>query len=473
LDRTNFVEDILSRTALEDYFMQTRPEWRQSVALWGYHRELWAENGDALSKIYAGTGALNTSFTRTGKRTLAGVLADATKSVSRAYINNFQDKSKQVAIDTFLGNLSQQKPVSIFDPIHDTVTGLLNERIKEYSTTKQIQIFVGTWNLNGRSSSESLLPWLFPRSTTFEPDLFVIGFQELVPLTAQQILQTDPEQKRRWERILMETLARRPNKRAEYTILRSEQLVGTALIIIVRSDITSNIRKVEAATRKTGLRGISGNKGAVGIRLEYHDTSFCFLTAHLAAGHLNVEERNSDYRTIVSGLHFLKGKTIGSHENVVWAADTNYRIELENEVVRHLATSDEIDMLVAADQLGAAMSSGAAFVGYEEGPILFRPTYRYNLNSDEYDTSEKMRIPAWTDRILYRGNSLDLEKYFRAELKGSDHRPVYALFRAEVQIVDHAKRKALQKKLLQAVTATGPDEKLDEKLQSLRIDMPM
>ncbi|KAG8810435.1 inositol polyphosphate 5-phosphatase [Serendipita sp. 399] len=449
--------------------MQTRPEWRQSVALWGYHRELWAENGDALSKIYAGTGALNTSFTRTGKRTLAGVLADATKSVSRAYINNFQDKAKQVAIDTFLGNLSQQKPVLIFDPIHDTVTHLLNERAKEYSTTKQIQIFVGSWNLNGRPSSESLLPWLFPRTTAFEPDLFVIGFQELVPLTAQQILQTDPEQKRRWERILMETLARRPDKRAEYTILRSEQLVGTALIIIVRSDIAGNIRKVEAATRKTGLRGISGNKGAVGIRLEYHDTSFCFLTAHLAAGHFNVEERNSDYRTIVSGLHFLKGKTIGSHANVIWAADTNYRIELENEVVRHLATNDEIDMLVAADQLGAAMSSGAAFVGYEEGPILFRPTYRYNLNSDEYDTSEKMRIPAWTDRILYRGESLDLEKYSRAELRSSDHRPVYALFRAEVRIVDHVKRNALQKKLLRAVTATGPGERLDEKLESMQI----
>jgi hypothetical protein len=52
--------------------MQVRPEWRQSTALWGYHRELWAENGDALSRIYAGTGALNTSFTRTGKRTLVG-----------------------------------------------------------------------------------------------------------------------------------------------------------------------------------------------------------------------------------------------------------------------------------------------------------------------------------------------------------------------------------------------------------------
>ena len=31
-----------------------------------------------------------------------GVLSDATKSVSRAYINNFQDKSKQIAIDMFL-----------------------------------------------------------------------------------------------------------------------------------------------------------------------------------------------------------------------------------------------------------------------------------------------------------------------------------------------------------------------------------
>lgn len=61
---------------------------------------------------------------------------------------------------------------------------------------------------------------------------------------------------------------------------------------------------------------MSGNKGAVGIRLEYYDTSFCFLTAHLAAGHSNVEERNADYRTIVNGLHFLRGKTISSHE---WA----------------------------------------------------------------------------------------------------------------------------------------------------------
>ena len=102
LDRTNFVQDILSKSALEQYLLVSHREWTGPNSLWTHHRELWAENGDALSRIYAGTGALNTSFTRSGKRTLAGVLSDATKSVSRAYINNFQDKGKQVAIDMFV-----------------------------------------------------------------------------------------------------------------------------------------------------------------------------------------------------------------------------------------------------------------------------------------------------------------------------------------------------------------------------------
>jgi hypothetical protein len=67
---------------------------------------------------------------------------------------------------------------------------------------------------------------------------------------------------------------------------------------------------------QTGLRGMSGNKGAVSIRLDYYDTSFCFITAHFAAGHENIDERNADYRTIVDGLHFLRGKTIDNHEYV-------------------------------------------------------------------------------------------------------------------------------------------------------------
>jgi len=181
-----------------------------------------------------------------------------------------------------------------------------------------------------------------------------------------------------------------------------------------------------------------------------------------------VEERNSDYRTIVNQLRFQKGKTIASHQNVVWLADTNYRIDLENDVVRSLVQRDELDGLLAADQLKQVMDAGIAFSGYQEGPLLFRPTYRYDLGSDTYDTSEKMRIPAWTDRILYQG-SLDLAVYNRAELKSSDHRPVFALFRAVVWIIDRVKQDALARLLLDNVTSTSNGEKLDEKLAALAL----
>ena len=42
------------------------------------------------------------------------------------------------------------------------------------------------------------------------------------------------------------------------------------------------------------------------------------------------------------------------------------------------------------------------FRAFIEGKIAFAPTYKYDLFSEDYDTSEKLRIPAWTDRVLWR-----------------------------------------------------------------------
>ncbi|GAA5845709.1 hypothetical protein JCM9279_006079 [Rhodotorula babjevae] len=472
LDRTNAVEDSLSRFALEDFLRSTQPTWlgsSESASLWSSHRVLWADNGDALSKIYVGTGAINTSFTRSGKKSLAGLLSDASKSVNRVFQQQLFDTGKQRAIDALLGNLATSRKVRIFNPIDDTLRAQLRTRADEFTAHEPATIWVGTYNLNGKApGSESLLPWLFPVDGP-DPALLVIGFQEIVPLSPQQIMSTDPAMKRRWEAHILKTLADRPDKKSDYVLLRSGQLVGTALIVLCKKEVAGEVRNVEAATKKTGVRGLAGNKGAVAIRLDYRSTTFCFLTAHLAAGHSNVEERNQDYRTIADGLHFARGKTISSHENVVWAADTNYRISLPNEQARPLAESDDYDALYDADQLNSAMRTRGVFDGYQEAPLVFRPTYKYDNGSDTYDTSEKARIPAYTDRILYKGHDLDCYRYQRAELKTSDHRPVYALFRARIRKVDHAKRTALRKELLQELLSHTADETLDDKLARFAI----
>jgi hypothetical protein len=54
-------------------------------------------------------------------------------------------------------------------------------------------------------------------------------------------------------------LAERPYKQSEYILLRSGQLVGTALIVLIQTTLANEVRNVEAATKKTGLKGMAGN----------------------------------------------------------------------------------------------------------------------------------------------------------------------------------------------------------------------
>ena len=453
LDRTNVVQTTLSEMMLE-IFLTQQGQQRPLSDFWARHNMLWADNGDTLAKIYTGTGALKSSFTRSGKSSFAGMLADVRKSAQRLYINNFEDKGRQNTIDMLLGRLIGQAPVNLFDPINDYVTAELSRRAAEYTSGEQISMWIGTFNLNGKTAGmdQDLSAWLCPPALRKEgrlPEIYGVAFQEIVELDVQQIVATDVHRRQLWERAVRDTLNANAKSMGseDYVLLRGGQLVGASLSVFVKNSVLPFIKNVEGSVKKTGMSGMAGNKGAVAIRMDYADTSLCLVTAHLAAGFANYQERNQDYLTISQGLRFQRDRSIEDHKTVVWFGDFNYRIGIGNERARQLIDSRDLGTLYENDQLNIQMVHGLVFKHYSETTPDFMPTYKFNLGTDEYDTSEKARIPAWCDRILTRGDNLRQVYYDSAPLKFSDHRPVWGLFRCTINVVDQAEKDRISEEL--------------------------
>ena len=94
------------------------------------------------------------------------------------------------------------------------------------------------------------------------------------------------------------------------------------------------------------------------------------------------------------------------------------------------------------DQLGRERAAGRVFIGYEEGSIAFPPTYKFDNGTDAYDSSEKRRVPSWTDRILFKParnpSAIELLQYVSVnDLRTSDHRAVTASFRVTLRTSHH------------------------------------
>ncbi|OJD30859.1 uncharacterized protein BKCO1_5500035 [Diplodia corticola] len=108
LDRTNVVQSACAREALEKQLadqsvsidLQTDPRT-------SWFNTLWADNGDAISKQYAGTAALKGDFTRTRKRNITGALTDFGLTLSRYYNNIVNDYFAQAVIDYLLGRATE------------------------------------------------------------------------------------------------------------------------------------------------------------------------------------------------------------------------------------------------------------------------------------------------------------------------------------------------------------------------------
>ncbi|KAH8582994.1 Sac1p family [Cryptosporidium sp. chipmunk genotype I] len=126
LDRTNVVQSVIGRRVTHNILKQIlelklidfsttsqsehgpafEPLPGKDSSNESIFRQIWSNNADALSRLYSGTPAQKTDFTRYGKRTKKGALQDSIYSIIRFLLNSLIDGYTQDAYYVFTNQCS-------------------------------------------------------------------------------------------------------------------------------------------------------------------------------------------------------------------------------------------------------------------------------------------------------------------------------------------------------------------------------
>ncbi|ORY35446.1 Endonuclease/exonuclease/phosphatase [Naematelia encephala] len=366
----------------------------------------------------------------------------------------------------------------------DWIDKQMELRQEDYCSFRDINILVCSWNIDSAkptdlSGSEANTTFLNRALTSVDsPDIIVFGFQEVIPLTNKTLTAktllfggknrdgaTDDKVSiayRQWLDKLTTAVRQAAGPDCPYVKIHSESLVGLFTSIFVKSSEKDWLRDMDICTVKRGIGGIYGNKGAIIARLVIDDTSFCFINVHLAAGQSQKAARNADLGGIMEDkaifsaadnlpfVHGGDGTAILDHEMVILNGDLNYRIDQRRENVLSSIAANDLAFLLEHDQLRKEMRNNHHFRlrSFDEPPIEFAPTYKYDKGSDDYDNSEKRRIPAWCDRILHtKSPRIQCLNYQRYETTASDHKPISAGFKMTIKSVDNTKMAQVRKEV--------------------------
>ncbi|RKP09518.1 Endonuclease/exonuclease/phosphatase [Thamnocephalis sphaerospora] len=272
-----------------------------------------------------------------------------------------------------------------------------------------LKLFIGTWNMNGREPPVSLAPFLpKPEGSGDEHGqqtadvatpayhLVVVGTQECLS-TAGSAVFFAPEHAT-WEQRISTWLG------DDYALIGCEGMGALHLAIFAWRPCWRWIRAVESAQVATGMAGILGNKGAVGISVLLGDTSLLFVNAHLAAHQDRVKLRNHDYARIERELQLhayelagdnASGRTADTRASMrasdrfdvtFWLGDLNYRAEATRQQADVWINAGELESLLEKDQLLRERNAGRVFQGYDEAPIEFPPTYKFDVMPPRHTT---------------------------------------------------------------------------------------
>uniref|UniRef100_A0A3Q3A4J3 Inositol polyphosphate-5-phosphatase E n=1 Tax=Kryptolebias marmoratus TaxID=37003 RepID=A0A3Q3A4J3_KRYMA len=271
------------------------------------------------------------------------------------------------------------------------------DELDRYFPDRRVGVYVVTWNMQGgKFHSANLNDLLLPTDSEFAQDFYIIGVQEGCP------------DKRDWEICLQETLG------PHYVMLYTASHGVLYLTVFIRRDLIWFCSEVEHATVTTRIISQIKTKGAVGVTFTFFGTSFLFITSHFTSGDAKVYERILDYNKIIEALALPKSipdtnpyrsspsDATTKFDQVFWFGDFNFRLSKDRagvESIMKQAAGGDVSLLLDHDQLSKEMKDGSIFKGFQEPPIHFFPTYKFDIGCDTYDTTSKQRTPSYTVRM--------------------------------------------------------------------------
>ena len=291
---------------------------------------------------------------------------------------------------------------------------------------RTLRLFIGSWNMNGKTPPRHLADFLLPKNLEYVPDILVIGTQECFP------------ERNEWEVRLQDTLG------PSHVLFHSAGLGTLHQAVYLRRDLIwyCSIPETDSFNSRPGTQ--FRTKGAVATSFLLFGTSFLFVNCHLTAHQENTKDRIKDFKKINAMLNLPrelpsrgpKHRDVSDKfDCVFWSGDLNFRLEQSREVV--IREVQDGASVLEFDQLNYLRQEGLIFKGYIESEITFPPTYKYDVGTNEFDTSSKLRTPAYTDRILYKSNKSTKVNaiYYDSvqDILTSDHKPVWGIWEVTIR----------------------------------------
>ena len=433
----------------------------------------------------------------------------------------------------------------------------LNDLREEFCDLEKIKIYVGTWNTASTDFNKikdiNLDAWLKPKNPELIPDIYFIGFQEVIELSATNVIMNTEEKQQQilseWDKKINETI----QKVGKYEKLVEMNLVGINLYFYILEDKKEKVKNISKKIVKTGLGGATGNKGSCCINFEYENTTFSIACSHLAAGNKNKQRlkeldyvlnlklntffnpENNEFKielieqileeimpseeeikttnsnpNIINNINSLKNSgdinnnvnNINNINNItnsinnmnnndstlfkdsdIWIlfGDLNFRVDMEyEEFSQYMKKGSSWNKLLDYDQfIKYKLASIDSMANIQEDEIKFPPTYKYIINSNEYDytpenpitsinqsqnenlkKSGKKRNPSWCDRIFYKKNSyitkdgkkiltgVEYNNVMDENFQTSDHRPIYQIFDAIIFKENQDKKHIIEREII-------------------------